>query len=195
MAVEVRYRLVSKGSAFVEKQLVVVPLASAADIVSFNVTNVTLFAATCLTSGGAPPASGLVASSHYGLGAYAIFSRFDDSHGAFFTAQNPYLTADTGGSEIGPATLSYAPFMLGQSDGSFAFDAGIVGLSELTGELLPTPALWYDRHEGEGQPEGTSTGQAQLDVGEQKAMVNCLREYLVVPPSPNATVKINVACE
>ena len=83
--------------------------------------------------------------------------------------------------------------MLGRSDGSFAFDAGIVGLSQLTGELLPTPGLSYGRHEGEGQPIGTSTREGQLDVGEQKAMVSCLREYLVVPPSPNSTVKINVA--
>ena len=32
-----------------------------------------------------------------------------------------------------------------------------------------------------------------LDVGEQRAIVACLRDYLVVPPSPNATVMINIA--
>ena len=64
--------------------------------------------------------------------------------------------------------------MLGQSDGSIEFDAGIIGLTNLTGETLPKPA-------------------DPLDVGEQGAMVNCLREYLVVPPSANSTVKINIA--
>ena len=195
LAVEAHYSLVSKACMFVEKQLLIVPpggLASGTHAVTFNVTGVSTFVATSLTSSGAPPTSSVTASSHYGLGDYAVFHRFA-AHGAFLTTQNPYLTVDTGGSGNGPATLSYAPMMLGQSDGSFPLDAGIVGLNTLTGELLPTPVVSYDRHEGEGQPEGTKHAAGQLDVGEQKAMVDCLREYLVVPPSPNSTVKINVA--
>merc|ERR1719174_1535569 len=57
---------------------------------------------------------------------------------------------------------------------SFDIDTGILGLTALTGETLPLPA----------QP---------LDRGEQRAMVSCLREYLAAPPTPNATVKINIA--
>jgi hypothetical protein len=241
MDVDVRYRLVSQACTFVEKQLAIVPsssgntgssasgnrVAGGKAVVSFNVTNVSVFAATTLASkdGSAARAAGaagrgqagqgtnvVTASSHYGLGDYAVFYRFADHAGAFLSAQNPYLTADvtlpSGGRGDGaqPAegassppssppstTLSYAPMMLGQSDGSFSLDAGVIGLTELTGELLPTPTLSYDRHEGEGQPEGTAHVAHRLDVGEQRAMVACLREYLVVPPSPNSTVKINVA--
>jgi hypothetical protein len=73
-------------------------------------------------------------------------------------------------------TLSYGPMMLvtaGAAE-SFEVDAGLIGLTgALTGEILPPPAL-------------------PLDVAEQQAMVGCLREYLVVPQSPNRTVKINV---
>ena len=82
--------------------------------------------------------------------------------------------------------------MLGKSDGSFALDAGIIGLTELTGEVLPTPTTSYDRHAMATQGHIREQLAGQLDVGEQAAMVECLREYLVVPPSPNSTVKINV---
>merc|ERR1712166_754016 len=57
---------------------------------------------------------------------------------------------------------------------TFEIDAGLIGITgALTGETLPPPAL-------------------PLDVAEQQAMVACLREYLVVPQSPNSTVKINI---
>ena len=58
LAVEVRYSLVSKSCAFVEKQLAIVPLREGDAALSFNVTGVTLFASTSITSGGVPPKSG-----------------------------------------------------------------------------------------------------------------------------------------
>ena len=83
--------------------------------------------------------------------------------GVFVTAQNPYLQATTAAS--GATSLSYAPMMSFAHDAAtaFEFDAGLIGLTTLTGEKLLPPA------------------QA-LDVGEQKAMVDCLREYIVAPP-------------
>ena len=172
-SVEAQYRLVSDSAGFVEKQLRLLPPAGSDLAATFNLTRVAVFNSTAVKRTGATPASSLTASSHYGLGAYAVFHRFDAAHGAYLSCQNPYLTA-VAGTGTGSTTLSYAPLMLGQGDGSFEFDAGIIGLTNLTGETLPKPA-------------------DPLDVGEQGAMVNCLREYLVVPPSANSTVKINIA--
>ena len=177
--VEARYRLVSNHAEGVEKQLRLLPPTedehdggwSHRAPTTFNVTRIAVINSTSLVRSGGAPVSSLVASSHYGLGAYAVFHRFDESHGAYLTCQNPYLSADVDGSS---ATLSYAPLMLTPNDGSFEIDACIIGQTNLTGEVLPKPA-------------------DPLDVGEQRAIVACLRDYLVVPPSPNATVKINIA--
>jgi hypothetical protein len=132
-----------------------------------------LFNATTVTAGflgspgaGAAPTSSLTASSHYGLGAYAVFHRFGPKHGAYLTAQNPYLNVVVDAQAVsslpghgqpapspdgsrtqgpmGATSLSYAPLMMSSTAASFAFDAGILGIHQLTGEILPKPAQPLD---------------------------------------------------
>ena len=142
--VEARYRLASNHAEGVEKQLSLLPPAgddsagsSRTDLTVYNVTRIAVINSTRLQRGGASPATSLVASSHYGLGAYAVFHRFDESHGAYLTCQNPYLSADVAATST---TLSYAPLMLTQNDGSLEIDACIIGQTNLTGQVLPKPA-------------------------------------------------------
>ena len=175
LVVQTTYRLVSDTSRFVEKTLHLLGGRDSEQKSKYNITNVTLFDATSLQFESTAPTTSLTASSHYGLGDYAVFHRFgtgSHSFGAFLTAQNPYLKSTI--SKAGKTTISYFPQMIDNAAGDFDFDAGIVGISTLSGETLPPPAL-------------------ALDTGEQHAIVQCLREYLVVSPSPNSTVKVNVA--
>ena len=175
--IEARYRLTSDVAEGVEKHLSLLPSAggrhraTTVNNTAFNLTRIAVINSTSLMRSGAPPTSSITASSHYGLGDYAVFHRFDESHGAYLTCQNPYLSADVTSSVT---SLSYAPLMIGQADGGFEIDACIIGQTNLTGELLPKPA-------------------DPIDVGEQLAMIACLREYLAVASSPNTTVKINIA--
>lgn len=80
IAVLVQYRLVSSQALFVEKQLQLEQSSDPTVLRStLNITKVVLFDHTLLANAGSTPQGGgsLVASSHYGLGDYAVFHRFD----------------------------------------------------------------------------------------------------------------------
>ena len=88
--------MVSAAAAFIEKQLQLHPPTGSANTgVILNITRITLFDQTAVSSGDAPPTSSITASSKYsayGLGDYAVFHRFGTKQGVFISAQNPYLT-------------------------------------------------------------------------------------------------------
>jgi hypothetical protein len=125
VAIEARYSLVSPGVMFVEKVLRLLPLASSFGTGAVrNITKITLFDKTSLTSGNSSPTSSITASSKYatyGLGDYAVFHRFGTTQGVFFSAQNPYLTLVTAN---GVTSLSYSPMMLFSANATFEIDAG-----------------------------------------------------------------------
>ena len=132
LSVEVRYSLVSLDAAFVEKQLTIIDRKSKNAV--HNISRITLFDNVRVARKGTTPIASTTASSHYGLGAYAVFHRFDANSGAFITAQNPYLSATT--AKNGTTSLAYAPLMLFETDkaSTFEIDAGLIGLTTLTGK-------------------------------------------------------------
>lgn len=108
---------------------------------------------------------------------FGEFLRFDDLHGAFLTAQNPFLEVQRDGQSI---TISYAPEMEWQSSwGAFTSDIACTGAYRLTGIRNPREMVleWHPAtpvHEADG-----------MDKAEVEAFTQCVRAFLIDPaPDP-----------
>ena len=139
--------------------------------VNETVEQVAPFAGLVLTLDGAASTGAVVVSSHYGLGDYVRFDRFE-RWGTLLTAQNPYLVISSGRVRDG-VTLAYSPAVKLSPGATFVVDTALLGVHALTGRLLSPPA-------------------DPIDAGEHSAMTAAVRASLVVAQDPDVTVKVNI---
>src|SRR5438477_1312964 len=108
---------------------------------------------------------------------YGAFLRFENSHGAFLTVQNPFLQVHREDESI---IISYAPDMEWQSSwGEFTSDIASIGTYRLTG-IRNAREMVKEWHSA---PSESATDG--MDKAEVEAFSSCVRAFLVVPaPDP-----------
>ena len=108
---------------------------------------------------------------------FGEFLRFNDQHGAFLTAQNPFLEVRRDAQSV---SISYAPDMEWQSSwGTFSSDIASIGAYRLSGARNPRGMVreWH----------AAAANQADdgMDKAEVNAFTQCVRAFLISPaPDP-----------
>ena len=108
---------------------------------------------------------------------FGEFLRFRDLHGAFVTAQNPFLEVRRDAQLV---SISYRPDMEWQSSwGAFQSDIGSLGAYRLTGTRNPREMIREWHAATANQPDDG------MDKAEVDAFTQCVRAFLISPaPDP-----------
>jgi hypothetical protein len=108
---------------------------------------------------------------------FGEFLRFDDGHGAFLTAQNPFLEVQRTAQSV---SISYHPEMQWQSTwGTFSTDTACIGAYRLSGTRNPREMI------EEWHPATPVQAIDGMDKAEVDAFTQCVREFLISPaPDP-----------
>lgn len=113
---------------------------------------------------------------------YGVFLRMPDSTGVMMIVQNPFLEPEVNGSTI---KLSYAPEMDWDiAYGAFASDIACLGIYPLSSMYLP------DRMVPEWKPSSKVPQQDGADRAEVAAFTDCVRAFILNPPSDPSDVEV-----
>lgn len=187
--IDVLYRL-QPGWSFVSKEIVVVRAPRSRYMVH-DVTTLALdldetIADTRVPTSNTPQLGRTIEQTHRALPGrdFGLFMRFggEPHAGLMLVTQNPFLNITHAARS---ATVGYAPEMpWDEAWGPFRSDRACLGAYRLSGRALPREMLL------EWKQQGTERPQDGLDTGEIEAFTECVRAFLMQPPTEPTRVEV-----